>query len=445
MKKTIITAFMIICLIPLFVMLAIPGIDTDYENRPLSRFPRNFDVSFPSGFQDFFSDNFGLRATYISTVSYITSKLFADSLNEKVIIGKNGWLFFDQTIDDYLGKDRLSDLEVKRLARILAVMSSYIRSLGIEFYFMPVPNKNSVYPEYMPKRYSDVRDPDPSLLIRLTKELSNEGIGMIELLTDYINRKEEGLLYHKKDTHWNNKGAYIACTKILDLLDVPYIRIEETNYDIRKDHFGDLQKMLTPAFRILDDQVYINQDNEYSYISNFRTFDDLAIITGAKGSDKTLLMHRDSFANALIPLLSGHFLESYYYRHFPYDYSLLLSHSPDAVIVQIAERSLKTLLESLPVYPSLPLTEEMTGVSVIKADGADISFTEKTGYYEITGISRHTDAVRIYFVDGSEYKEIYYEAMVMRSDETDNIHFRAIIEKQYIKDEQILFSVYYSR
>lgn len=444
MKKTVIAVFIIICFIPLVVMSAVPGIDKNYENRPLSRFPARFDKTFPEAFQNYFTDNFGLRSAFISTASVIASKLFTDTLNKKVILGKDGWLFFDQTVDDYLGRDSLTDLEVKRLSRILAVMSKYLHSRGIDFYFMPVPNKNSIYPQYMPKRYSKARLSSPSALIRLTDELIKDGTGIIDLLSEFKTGSDKIPLYHRKDTHWNTKGAYIASTMILNQLDMPYTSVEDASFHIQKDHYGDLQKMLTPAFRILDDQIYIDRILDYSYLSNFRTFDDPVIITQAEGCAKTLLMYRDSFANSLIPLLSGHFSNAYYYRHFPFDHSLIDEHQPGVVIAQIAERSLRDLLTTPPVYPSVPESLEMTGVHLAKTDDALFEIVRKSGYYELTGTSATIDASRVYFAYSSLKSVSYFEAMVMKSEDTDIIHFRTIIEDEYIDEENMLFSIWFT-
>ena len=71
------------------------------------------------------------------------------------------------------------------------------------------------------------------------------------------------------------------------------------------------------------------------------------IITENETAGGRLLVYRDSFANALIPLLSGHFGHVRYTRgNDPFDFGAVATERPDAVILEIAERNIKYLTES---------------------------------------------------------------------------------------------------
>ena len=60
-------------------------------------------------------------------------------------------------------------------------------------------------------------------------------------------------------------------------------------------------------------------------------------------------MYRDSFANALIPYAASSFSEVRFERAVPYNTKLIDSFDADYVIVEIAERNIKDLIDYYPV------------------------------------------------------------------------------------------------
>lgn len=68
------------------------------ENRPLAREPQIVDrdglnLEFPSDFDDYWQDHFGLREELVTAFHAATLAIFNDTLNEKVVAGKDGFCF----------------------------------------------------------------------------------------------------------------------------------------------------------------------------------------------------------------------------------------------------------------------------------------------------------------------------------------------------------------
>lgn len=142
--------FFLIVSLPVLSMAAGIKIKSS-ENRQLSSMPEwikdgKWNVNFTGEFDTYFSENFGLRPLYISAYAGLNYYLLGHSVNEQVIPGKNGWLYFDKTVPDYTGETLWTEYEIEKLVRILQIQKDWLAEKGIDFIFMPVPNKNTVYP-----------------------------------------------------------------------------------------------------------------------------------------------------------------------------------------------------------------------------------------------------------------------------------------------------------
>ncbi len=354
-----------LCAAPLF------GLVFGYENinaekRALSQPPElikngevNFD--FTKQFDDYFTDNFAFRTNLITLNAFLNAGVFGKSVSEQVIIGKDGWLFFEPTLNDYKKQNTLSDNEIYRLVRILEIQRDALLQQDIEFIFAVAPNKASVYGQYMPSRYAITGD--ASNAEKLFEALDKRGFSYANLFTPL--RSDTRQVYHRQDTHWNNTGALIARRVLLETVKQHKKGFSYKQYDI--DAFtavsnweGDLGGMLYPAAHMRDIQHDYGIKKEYETLLPMRSLEDLTILTESEKGRLNLVMFRDSFANALIPILSNDFAAVTYSRAVPYNYSLI-DEQTDAVIAQIAERNLPDLLLYAPLlcapYADIDITE----------------------------------------------------------------------------------------
>ena len=351
----------------------------------------------------------------ITLYSGLVYNLIGDSVNDKVIAGKDGWLFFHETLDDYMNGSGLSSDEINLLYRNLYLQCEYLTERGIGFIFMAAPNKNSIYGEYMPQRYR--KSLSKTNLELLNECLSSGSVPFINLQELLIVNKDKQQLYHKKDTHWNNYGAMLAYGEIMKKASgltgqFDYDDFVNSSYIIEKNWQGDLDAVLLPAFPGRDYQVEFDKETQYRFIRPMRTYEDMLIETESTANDKRLLMFRDSFANALIPFLSDAFGYVCYSRAVPFNYSLIDRADPDIVIVEIAERNLPRLLDTAPLMPAplrqgLPdnfeTTEKISAAMVIDREGEYVKihgniFSPEplTGIREIY-VSLINEAGRYYF------------------------------------------------
>ena len=156
-----------------------------------------------------------------------------------VYVGKDGWLFYTDSIDNYLGTDLYADTMLRRIAKQMQGRADWCEENGITFYFMIAPNKNTIYPE---KMMSSMKEGEQKRIDQVYDYLrENTTVKCIDVRDALIAEKNANPtvdLYYPLDTHWNNHGGFIAYQTIMDTVkqDFPNaIKHEKDEYQI--DYF----------------------------------------------------------------------------------------------------------------------------------------------------------------------------------------------------------------
>ncbi len=283
------------------------------------------------------------RSGWISLRNRVLRDVFQTSGTDQVVVGKDGWLYYGETSGHFTGENRLTEEELTGVLDYLEALSQYFEQQGIRFIFVCAPNKNTVYPQYMPGNFLQAPGSDAARVAAGLKARQVASPDFVEIFG-----KMDGQLYHKLDSHWNNRGAAVAAETVLSLAgkDVSYSHLTSEE---RKDFDGDLADMLYPdGLTAKDWQVYYKQGFSYQYLSAVRTMMEMEITTKREDQTGRLLMVRDSFGSSLIPFFADAFGECRFTRQ-SMTKVLAETEEHDVVILEIAERNLRNLLkEELP-------------------------------------------------------------------------------------------------
>ena len=396
MKKaaTILFVFIIITICATPLILNVVGFDSpSMEKRVALQMPslllrsRELNTGFTQELDTYIAGSFPLRTWMISAWHRLNILFSGQSGNENVVAGDDDWLFYSADLPSYLGHDRLTDAQYARLDANLSLQARFLSEREINFLYLVVPNKSTIYPDKMPDRYDQRLD--SNALSGLEANLQTPGL--IDARQVLINaaQTEGQLLYHRTDTHWNNRGALLASQEFLDQagrllgksLSIPQ---QETPATERADWSGDLAVMLYPSGSDLDLQQYYEYEPGFRYTRPIKSLEDLLITTQGPG-EYSLLMFRDSFANALIPMLSEAFASAAYSRSIPYDYALLERIQPDLVVLEIVERNLPDWLTTPPRMPALSFTGEVPESLNTNDVDHHVSIVKDGAYWQITG------------------------------------------------------------
>lgn len=400
--------FFLVCCLPL--LGAIAGIETpSLEKRTLANRPSlltggTLNMDYPSQFDAWFSDHFTFRTLFIARWHQLNRLLLQKSGNERVTVGKSGWLFFSDTLDDYLGVNQLDSVALERLDQLLHLQQKWLARRQLDWIFLVAPNKNTIYPQMMPEHLNPIRTTGNLDLLK-AKLADNQFLDLEPLLISAAARADEPN-YHRSDSHWNNAGARQASQALLDLASqaIPGLARLSENAPGRmvQDWTGDLAVMLDPAGPEPDWQFYYDDEIRYTYDRTPRSMEDILITTQSNTGSGTLLMFRDSFANALIPYLSGSFARAVYSRAVPLDYGLIEKEKPDLVVLQIVERNLPVLLEKPPRLPAdrlpadepvvkavqaiSPATDEQDSLLVLTDQDVSLEVSQSGSWLKISGL-----------------------------------------------------------
>lgn len=344
LQRFYVLLFFVICLMPSVGML-FHASELD-ENRELSKAPSlhtdtgGWNSSYFDEVQTYVSEHFAFRGELVSADSIIKYRLFHTPCDDQVVMGREGWLFFGETLADYAGVT-LSNDELDSIAKRLSEVSEYVKKQGKQPLFVIVPNKNSIYPEYMPARFGSrakVRN-----LTLLQERMEALGIPFVDAYHILLDNKDSDELYLHKDTHWNNTGARLILNEIYAAygIDEQYGLF---GYDIEESHEPDLYKILFPTREYYEAQRIYADSTPYGYIGRLHSLDDITIRTSSPGGiKKSILVYRDSFGRAMIPYMGGTFQNAVFNRSTPYDLSLVESTECDYVLFEIVERNLRDL------------------------------------------------------------------------------------------------------
>lgn len=127
------------------------------ENRTLTQLPgwprtvAQWD-SFPERFDAYFNDNFGLRKLLLRLNSNFTTVMLGRSPSDKVVFGKDDWLFYagDNSIELYRNQRPFSALQLANTEAALALRMRPLQAANRSYLFVVVPDKHTIYPEMMP-------------------------------------------------------------------------------------------------------------------------------------------------------------------------------------------------------------------------------------------------------------------------------------------------------
>lgn len=359
MKKTIAriftVLFLILCLLP-FLGLLIAGPAPAAANEIAAQPPKlrekdgSFNTAVLQDFSAYVAGRFFPRQSLVTARARLY-KLLGTSATQSVVLGKDGWLYYADTLPDYEGTAPMSGTELFDCTRTLELMQEYAESQGCGFLFTVCPNKNSLYPEHMP--FAGTAGPHDAEL--LAERLAAAGVNYADLFAALGEKDEE--LYFATDTHWNMRGAAAGADAMLTALG-------------REEHWyagefiwdpvaptRDLYAMLYPAGT--RGEVYKNPTHAFAqtYLGNFQSTGDITVRSESPVGTGTLLCYRDSFGTSLIPYLAEDFASATFSRKNAYDLSPLAAGDTDVLIIELVERNLTFLLNYSHLLPA-PQREE---------------------------------------------------------------------------------------
>lgn len=330
-----------------------------HENRTLSAFPVLTGIgelsSYTAALENYLNDHLPYKNQLVAVNANARTALRLDQtmvhylVGGQVIIGKENWLFYngtepESTLDDYLCNNLYTEQELREIAEGYTALNEKYRSEGIEFVLFIPPNKEQVYPEFMPD--SLVPLGQVSRTDQLTEYLSEHtDVPVIYAKEELTREKEEGYqVFYKYDTHWNKLGAFVGVQLINEALQgekssLSEVTVEAVDGEVPNDLAGVLGlagSLVEPKDLVIKDyqpgvSVQITSDNKQplgefiSYASN-------------AADSRKLVMIKDSFSINMMEYLPYDYAETAFVTDSAQAKQYIEENHPDIVILEVVER-----------------------------------------------------------------------------------------------------------
>nr|WP_246312452.1 hypothetical protein [Aquabacterium terrae] len=129
-----------------------------------------------------------------------------------VVLGEQGWLFYEQELPTFRREQTLSARQAQRIRDRLDAWCDYAHRHGAELVFFSGPNKSTIYPEKMPPHQRPWLD-RPSMLDQVHALDYRCPFIRVDLRPVLRKHRDEGL-YFRWGTHWNDRGAQLAWQEV---------------------------------------------------------------------------------------------------------------------------------------------------------------------------------------------------------------------------------------
>lgn len=267
--------------------------------------------------------------------------------------GKSNWLFLGNAYDQTVEKLKLamtpSDKRLNEIHQSFSRVSDVSERYGIKAFFMMGPNKSSIYSERLPDGLVPSEIKYSSFFIE--KLSSIPSLIVYDPTNDLLTSKSsQGLLYWKTDTHWNNKGAFLAFSGLLKFmnLDAP-----DVSFVQGRPHRGDLidiSKLEDFPLNSFDSwDVIWNEkpvwiEKKISIENNVLYRPTIHVVNPKPISDQYVWVVGDSFTWALKQFFNVTFKEIRYIGYLEYQFDLLPEEiikavrKPDLIVIVRVER-----------------------------------------------------------------------------------------------------------
>jgi alginate O-acetyltransferase complex protein AlgJ len=365
----LVVLFLTVIALPLIANLAgHDGADAVAENRELAPFPRldatwSSISTFGNGFGRWFDDHFGFRSTLVRW--YGESRLFGLGVSPSaaVVKGGDGWFFYadDEGMTDYVDERPLTPPEIANWRAAVVGARDWLRTRGVAYVFVIAPDKHVIYPEEVPASIHRVGR--VSRMDQLFAVLDEAGITTVDPRPALDAAKQRERVYQQTDTHWNERGAFVAYHAIIDAVrgqvagvPPPWTR-GDFDATVTKRNGMDLAGMmgLTRVLREIDLTLTPTRRRLAHVVEppgSAPTAAEGRMVTEIPGSTlPRAVIFRDSFFSAVVPFTSEHFSRAVYLWQNDFDAEVVLNEHPAVVIQEIVGRHLYNFIPSPELVP----------------------------------------------------------------------------------------------
>lgn len=353
------------------------------RNLPRLRSTRMSVRSFPSRFEAWYADEFGFRGELVRWHHILRWFGFGVSPTDKVVLGKEGWLFYaeDEAIPVFRGAAPFTEVELAGWQHLLETRRELLALGGISYIFAIAPSKSRIYPEFMPERFDRI---GPTRLDQLSAWLAaHSQLEVLDLRPALVAAKVGDApgdwLYNRLGTHWNARGSLVAYREITMALaaavrglrpwrDADFVMLPR---GASSDSWGDRMYMEDLLFEeerslALRDPPRVERLPDLVDVGGVR----VALTLGPDPEAPKALFFHDSYLPGILPILATHFSAAIFSWGAPFTVERVRAFRPDVVVEVYVDRCLvsQSPFALLPMAQG-PLRQEFSASQATRYSG----------------------------------------------------------------------------
>ncbi len=234
-----------------------------------------------------------------------------------VILGRNHWLFYRHSTDDYTGSNLLSPEALSAWQNTFEQLQKKCDERGIRLVILEAPNKNVVYREYFP---TNLTPGNPTRAMQLRQALKDSPVIFLYPLEAEREAARYYDSYYMMDTHWNEYGALTAIQEVYKTLGLPAESIEDWETELEINQNGDLSLMtgLHPLYETPIIRYHSSVKNEFFGIpDNAVTAGDpeeCCFYTSDSENSQKIMVVGDSYRNQTKRIFSRDFAKASFFH-----------------------------------------------------------------------------------------------------------------------------------
>ncbi len=193
------------------------------EPNPFPEFSLNslFEGLFLPRLTKHYNRSVGFHNELVRLHNQVDFSLFRIPNARSVVIGKEDYLFEDQYINAFNGRDFIGVKKIEaRVRQIRFAQDRLWKEKGILFLVLILPDKGTFYPEYIPQRFKlSVRE--NTNYKWYSRKLKEEHVNLIDYSAWFRAMKDTSgyPLFSKSGIHWSSYGSYLAMDSLVRYLE----------------------------------------------------------------------------------------------------------------------------------------------------------------------------------------------------------------------------------
>ena len=241
---------------------ALHGYVTKKEYSPFT-FETWFNGVYQDNTEEYLKKNIGFANFFIRTYNQMEYTFYNKARAKGVIIGKEGYLYEENYIKAYLGRDFIGKKAIADKVYKLKKIQDTLQSLNIQLCVVMAPGKASFFPEYIPDSYVPQNITTTNLEVYID-EMQKRKVNYLNFNKWFIQNKYSSSypLFPKNGIHWSKYGEILAADSLISYMEstmdiaMPHVVVKDitTSYSMQGTD-DDIEKGMNILFDIPDNKM----------------------------------------------------------------------------------------------------------------------------------------------------------------------------------------------